>query len=87
LHHHSPDPTPPAGRQAEINAAYSNELMVARFASQTVNLMGYNILSSDPLDIDLNDVAPFQYLNLEPERIAETKEQVAERMVEVQGLF
>jgi putative nucleotidyltransferase with HDIG domain len=87
LHHHSPDPTPPAGRQAQINAAYSNELMVARFASQTVNLMGYNILSSDPLDIDLNDIAPFQYLNLEPERIEETKEQVAERMVEVQGLF
>jgi putative nucleotidyltransferase with HDIG domain len=87
LHHHNPDPTPQDDPRAEIDAAYSNELMVVRFASQTVNLMGYNILSSDPVDIDLNDVAPVQYLNLEPERIAETKQQVAERMVEVQGLF
>jgi putative nucleotidyltransferase with HDIG domain len=87
LHHHSPDPAPAAGPQAEIKASCSNELMVVRLASQTVNLMGYNIISSDPADIDLSDIAPAQYLHLEPERIEETKEEVAERMVEVQGLF
>jgi putative nucleotidyltransferase with HDIG domain len=87
LHHHSPDPPPEAGPQAEINASYSNELMVIRFASQTVNLMGYNILSSGPIDIDLNDISPMQHLNLKPERIAETKELVTERMIEVQELF
>jgi DNA-binding response OmpR family regulator len=31
--------------------------------------------------------APAQYLQLEPERTEETKEEVAGRMVEVQGLF
>ena len=39
------------------------------------------------IDIDLNDVAPEQHLILKPERIAETKELVAERMMEVQELF
>ncbi|CAB1062876.1 hypothetical protein D1BOALGB6SA_7658 [Olavius sp. associated proteobacterium Delta 1] len=87
LHHNSPNPTPEAGTQAEIATAYGNELMVAQIASQTVNLMGYNIHASGPVDIDLNVVAPVQHLILKPERIAETKEMVAERMVEVQGLF
>jgi len=87
LHHHSFDRTLEVGRQLEIEAKYKEDLMVAQFASQTVNLMGYNLLPSDPLDIDLNDVAPVQYLTLEPESIAETKEQVEERMVEIQGLF
>jgi putative nucleotidyltransferase with HDIG domain len=87
LHHHSPDPTPEAGPQAEIEAAYSKELMVIQTASQTVNLMGYNILAGGPVDIDLNDIAPVQQLNLMPECIAETKEQVTERMMEVQDLF
>jgi hypothetical protein len=49
--------------------------------------LGYDILTSGPADIDLNDVAPVQLLNLKPERIAETKEQVTERMKEVQDLF
>ena len=61
--------------------------MIVQFASQIVNLMGYNILASDPAAIDLNDVVPVQQLNLKPERIAETKEQVTERMKEVQDLF
>lgn len=87
LHHNSPDPTPAAGAQAGKEAAYCKELMVAQFASQIVNLMGYNILASGPAAIDLNDVAPVQQLNLKPERIAETKEQVTERMKEVQDLF
>jgi putative nucleotidyltransferase with HDIG domain len=87
LHHHSPDPPPKAGTQAVMIASYSNELMVTRLASQTVNLMGYNIQSSGPIDIDLNDVAPEQHSVLKPERIAETKELVAERMMEVQELF
>jgi len=87
LHHHSPDPPPKAGTQAVRIASYSNELMVTRLASQTVNLMGYNIQSSGPIDIDLNDVAPEQHSVLKPERIAETKELVAERMMEVQELF
>jgi len=49
--------------------------------------MGYDILASGPADIDLNDVAPVQYFDLKPERIAETKEQVTARMMEVQDLF
>jgi hypothetical protein len=49
--------------------------------------MGYNILASDLAAIDLNDVAPVQQLDLKPERIAETIEQVTERMKEVQDLF
>ena len=68
-------------------AIYGNELMVAQIASQTANLMGYNILASGPVDIDLNDVAPVRYFDLKPERIAATKERVTERMLEVQGLF
>jgi HD-like signal output (HDOD) protein len=87
LHHNSPEPTPCAGTQTETKTAYSNELMVARFASQTANLMGYDILASGPADIDLSDVEPIQHFNLKPERIAETKEQVTERMLEVQDLF
>ncbi|MCP4625257.1 MAG: hypothetical protein GY850_17310, partial [bacterium] len=63
------------------------ELMIAQFASQTANLMGYDILASGPADIDLRDVETIQPLNLKPERIAETKEQVTERMLEVQELF
>ena len=87
LHHNNPEPTTRAGTQTETKADYSSELMVARFASQTANLMGYDILASGPADIDLSDVAPIQHLNLKPERIAETKEQVTERMLEVQDLF
>jgi HD-like signal output (HDOD) protein/FixJ family two-component response regulator len=87
LHHNSPDPIPAAGAQAQKEAEYCKELMVAQFASQIVNLMGYNILASGPADIDPNDVAPVQQLSLKPARIAETKEQVTERMKEVQDLF
>ena len=50
LHHNDPDPTPPAGGQAEIETDYANELQVTRFASQTANLMGYDILASGPAD-------------------------------------
>jgi len=87
LHHNSPEPIPQVGRPAEIEAAYAKELMVTQFASQTANLMGYDILASDPADIDLNDLAPVHHFNLKPECIAETKEQITERMMEVQGLF
>ena len=87
LHHNSPEPTLRADIQTEIKAVYCNELMVAQFASQTANLMGYDILASGPADIELNDVAPIRHFDLKPERIAETKEQVTERMLEVQGLF
>jgi len=87
LHHNNSDSTPAAGAPVEKEPVYSKESMVVQFASQIVNLMGYDILASDPADIDLNDVAPVQQLNLKPERIAETKEQVTERMKEVQDLF
>jgi HD-like signal output (HDOD) protein len=87
LHHNSPDMISAAGAPAEKEAEYCKELIIVQFASQIVNLMGYNILASDPAAIDLNDVAPVQQLNLKPERIAETKEQVMERMKEVQDLF
>jgi len=87
MHHNNQEPEECAGNQMEIKAAYCNELMVAQFASQTANLMGYDILASGPADIDLNDVAPIQHYNLKPEKIAETKEQVTERMLEVQELF
>ena len=87
LHHNSPEPIPQVGRPAEIEAAYAKELMVTQFASQTANLMGYDILASGPADIDLNDLAPVHHFNLKPECIAETKEQITERMMEVQGLF
>ena len=62
MHHNGPDPIPAAGAQAEKEAAYCKELMVVQSASQIVNLMGYNILASDPAEIDLNDVAPVQQL-------------------------
>jgi len=87
LHHNSPDPTPQSAKQAEIEAQYGNELRVTRFASQTANLMGYDILASGPADIDLSDFAPVRHFYLNPECMAETKEQVTERMMDVQGLF
>ena len=87
LHHNNQESKTCDGNQTEIKAAYCNELMVAQFASQTANLMGYDILASGPADIDLDEVAPIQHFNLKPERIAETKEQVTERMLEVQDLF
>jgi HD-like signal output (HDOD) protein/DNA-binding NarL/FixJ family response regulator len=87
LHHNSPDPTPKVGKQVEIEAGYVNEMKVTKFASQTANLMGYDILASGPTDIDQNDVAPVQPFYLKPECIAETQEQVSERMMDVQGLF
>jgi len=86
-HHHNPDLTPEDGMQADTVAIYGKELRVAQIASQTANIMGYDILASGPADIDLNDVAPVQYFDLKPERIAETKEQVTARMMEVQDLF
>ena len=87
LYHNSPNPAPRAGRQTEIEAEYSNEFKVTRFASQTANLMGYDILASGPADTDQNDVAPVEHFYLKPECIAETQEQVTERMMDVQGLF
>ena len=87
LHHNSPDLTPAAGAQAEQEAAYCKELMVVQFASQIANLMGYDILGSDPASTDLDDFEPVQQLILKPECVAETKEQVTERMKEVQNLF
>ncbi len=86
-HHNSPELTPEDGTQADTVAIYGKELMVAQIASQTANLMGYNILASGPVDIDLNDVAPVRYFDLKPEKIVATKERVTERMLEVQGLF
>jgi putative nucleotidyltransferase with HDIG domain len=86
-HHNNSDSMPEAGSPAEKEAVYSKELTVVQFASQIVNLMGYDILASDPVDIDLNDVAAVQQLNLKPERITKTKEQVTERMKEVEDLF
>ena len=87
LHHNSPDLTPETGAPAEVEAVYDKELMVVRIASQTANIMGYNMLASGPADIDLNDVAPVQYFDLKPEKIAAIKEQVTQRMTEVQDLF
>lgn len=87
LHHSSPDPIAATGAQDGKEAVYRKELMVVQFASQIVNLMGYNILASGPADIDLNDVKPVWQLNLDPQRIAETQTQVTERMKEVQDLF
>ena len=87
LYHNSLDPTPQAGKRADIDPEYGDELKVTQLASQTANLMGYDILASDPADTELNEVAPNQHFYLRPESIAETKEQVAERMMDVQGLF
>ena len=87
LHHNDPDPTPPAGGQAEIETDYANELQVTRFASQTANLMGYDILASGPADDDPQAAAPVQPFYLKPECLAETKEQIAQRMMDVQSLF
>ena len=85
LHHNSEAPA--AGPPLEKEAAYGNELMIVKFASQVVNSMGYDILASDPVEIDLIDFEPVRQLNLKPERIAEIKQRVAERMKEVQALF
>jgi len=60
---------------------------VACLASQTANIMGYDMLASGPVDIELDDVAPVRCFDLKPEKIAETKEKITERMVEVQNLF
>jgi two-component system, chemotaxis family, chemotaxis protein CheY len=87
LHHNNSNPAAAAGAQPVRETAYDQELMVVKFASQTANWMGYDILASGPPDIDLDEAAPIQQFNLKPERIEETKEQVTERMKEVQGLF
>ena len=87
LHHNSPVPSPAAGAQREKDTAYRAELMAVQLASQIVNWMGYDILASGPADTDLNDVAIIQHLNMQPVRIAETKEQVTQRMNEIQDLF
>jgi 3-polyprenyl-4-hydroxybenzoate decarboxylase len=49
--------------------------------------MGYDILASGPADIEPTETPPVQHFYLRPECIAETKEQVTERMMDVQGLF
>ncbi|MGA8181449.1 MAG: HDOD domain-containing protein, partial [Desulfobacterales bacterium] len=87
LHHNSPHPTTEDGAQAEKESAYWQELMVVKLASQLANWMGYDIVASGPADIDLNDVRPLEHFNLKPDRIADTREQVTERMQEVQVLF
>ena len=87
LQHNNPDPTPPVGSQAQKESAYNKELLVVQFASQIVNLMGYDILGSNPPEIDLYDVIPVKQLKLKPEHIADTRVQVKERMKEVQALF
>lgn len=87
LHHNSPVPSPAAGAKAEKDTAYRAELMAVQLASQIVNWMGYDILASGPADTDLNDVALIQHLNMQPVRIAETKERVTQRMNEIQDLF
>ena len=87
MHHNSPEPSSADDSRVEKQASFSHEQMVVKSASQIVNLMGYNILASDPMDIDLDEVAPIRQLNLEPDRIAEIKKQVTERMSEVQDLF
>jgi HD-like signal output (HDOD) protein/DNA-binding response OmpR family regulator len=86
-YHNNSDTMPAAESAAEKKAMYSQALTVVQFASQIVNLMGYDILASEPADIDMQAVAAVRQLNLEPDRIAETKEQVTERMKEVRNLF
>jgi len=87
LHHNSPVQLPAAGTKAEKDTAYRAELMAVQLASQIVNWMGYDILASGPADTDLNDAALIQHLNMQPVRIAETKERVTQRMNEIQDLF
>lgn len=87
LHHNSPSPTAEEGVPAVKESSYWQELMVVQFASQLANWMGYDILASGPTDIDLNDILPLEHFNLKPDRIADTREQVTERMQEVQVLF
>jgi HD-like signal output (HDOD) protein len=87
LNHNSPHPATEDGAQAAKDTTYWQELMVAQFASQLSNWMGYDILASEPVDIDLSDFLPLEHLNLKADRIADTREQVAERMQEIQVLF
>jgi len=87
LQHNSPPPTPEDDPKAAKETDFGQELMVVQFASQLANWMGYDILASGPAEIDPNDVLPLQYFNLQPDRIADTREQVNERMQEVQVLF
>lgn len=88
LHHKNPKS--PADIETSVEStetAYDNESMLVHIASQTANLMGYDILASGPVEIDLNDVAPVERFNLQPEKITTTKEYVTQRMTEVQELF
>lgn len=87
LHHNGPHPAAENDPQAGKETAYGQELMIVKFASQIVNLMGFDILASGPVDIDLYDLVPIQQLDLEPEHITEAQAQVTERMQEVQVLF
>jgi len=87
LNHNSPPPAAQNESKAAKETAYEQELMVVQFSSQLANWMGYNILASGPAEIDLNDALPLEYFNLQPERIADTREQVNERMQEAQVLF
>jgi HD-like signal output (HDOD) protein len=87
LHHNSPHPSAESDPKVVKETAYGQELMVVQFASQLANLMGYDILASGPADIDLYEVIPIEQFSMKPERIAETREQVTERMQEVQCLF
>jgi len=87
LHHNSPHPAAEDGVQAVKDPTYWQELLVVQFASQLSNWMGYDILASEPAEIDLSDILPLEYLNLKADRIADTREQVAERMQEIQVLF
>ena len=86
LHHNRMDQETSDEAQAD-NDPYHKELTAVQTASRMVNLMGYDILASDPSDIDLSHIAPNKQLNLRSERIAETISQVTERMQEVQGLL
>ena len=88
LHHRNPKL--PADIETSVESsqsAYDNESMLVHIASQTANLMGYDILASGPVEIDLNDVAPVERFNLQPDKITTTKEYVTQRMTEVQNLF
>jgi len=87
LNHDSPHPAAGKGLKAAKESEYGEELMVVQFANQLANWMGYDILASGPVEIDLIDALPFEHFDLQPERIADTREQVNERMQEAQVLF
>jgi len=87
LHHNDPEMTAEDCTPVETQSVYDQESMVACLTSQTANIMGYDMLASGPVDIELDDVAPVRCFDLKPEKIAETKEKITERMVEVQNLF